>query len=177
MRAPTTSAAPPTIVTQPTIRAQPLTAAAFAAFGEVLEAPADAGRVYFDGALANGRTAAWPSLSMSRARPAPAGPLTARVMERHAHSSQSFIALEAARWLVTVAPHSPAGGPDMTQAEAFVCGPGQGMTYRADVWHHPLTVLDAPAVFAVFMWRDGGSGDEEFVDIAPVTIDSDGVMP
>ena len=93
------------------------------------------------------------------------------------HSSQSFVALEAARWLVMGAPRHAAGGPDMARAAAFVGGQGQGITYRADVWHHPLTVLDAPAAFAVFMWRDGSADDEEFVDIAPLLVDSEGVMP
>ena len=38
-------------------------------------------------------------------------------------------------------------------------------------WHHPVTVLDAPASFAVLMWRDFTAGDEEFVDVkTPVTI-------
>jgi ureidoglycolate lyase len=31
-------------------------------------------------------------------------------------------------------------------------------------------VLDKPGRFAVFMWRDGGKGDEEFVPVAPFTI-------
>jgi ureidoglycolate lyase len=34
-------------------------------------------------------------------------------------------------------------------------------------WHHPLTVLDGPASFAVLMWRDGTTGDEEFVPVDP----------
>jgi ureidoglycolate lyase len=161
----------------PELKAQKLTASAFAPYGEVLELPAAAGRSYFEDALANGRPAARPSLSLSRVMPAPAGPVTARVMERHAHSSQSFVAVEAARWLVMVAPKNATGGPDMARAAAFVCGQGQGITYRADVWHHPMTVLDAPASFAVFMWRDGSAGDEEFVDIAPLVVDSDGVVP
>jgi ureidoglycolate lyase len=58
----------------------------------------------------------------------------------------------------------------MARARAFVAGPGQCVTYGADVWHHELTVLDGPLGFGVFMWRDGTAGDEEFVDIAPVTI-------
>ena len=92
-------------------------------------------------------------------------------MERHAWSSQSFVPLDPARWLVLVAPHAAAGGPDMARAAAFVAGPGQGVTYGADVWHHGLTVLDAPARFAVFMWRDGTVGDEEFVDVEPFTVE------
>ena len=33
-----------------------------------------------------------------------------------------------------------------------------------------LTVLDKPGRFAVFMWRVGGKGDEEFVPVKPFTI-------
>ena len=63
------------------------------------------------------------------------------------------------------------GGPDMRGARAFLAGPRQGVTYGANVWHHPLTILDRPARFAVFMWLDGGKGDEEFFALpAPVTI-------
>lgn len=159
------------------LTAEPLTAAGFAPFGDVLTPPAQPGRAYFADALANGRATAQPSLSLSRVEPAPVGSLSAVVMERHAHSSQSFIALEAGRWLVVVAPHGPDGGPDMANARAFVCGAQQGITYRADVWHHPLTVLDAPATFAVLMWRDGSAGDEEFVDIQPHVIETAGVRP
>ena len=40
-----------------------------------------------------------------------------------------------------------------------------------NVWHHPNTVFGAPAQFAVFMWRDGGKGDEEFFTLPePVKI-------
>ena len=35
-----------------------------------------------------------------------------------------------------------------------------------NVWHHPLTVLDEAAAFAILMWRTGGPGDEEFTDLA-----------
>lgn len=43
----------------------------------------------------------------------------------------------------------------MTRATAFVAEPRQGVTHGADVWHHGLTVLNAPARFAVFIWHDG----------------------
>lgn len=150
------------------IRAALLTAEAFAPFGEVLAAPAAPGRRYFEGAPANGRPGAWPSLSLSCREPS--SPHAVQ-MERHRFSSQSFVPLDPVRWLVLVAPHAEGGGPDMAQAMAFVVGPGQGVTYRADVWHHGLTVLDRPARFAVFMWRDGTGGDEEFVDVAPVSVE------
>ena len=152
------------------MRAVPLTAAAFAPFGEVLTPPDAPGHDYFERALANGRPGAWPSLSLTLREPA-VSPVTVTAMERHAWSSQSFVPLDPARWLVLVAPHIAAGGPDMARAAAFVAGPGQGVTYGADVWHHGLTVLDAPARFAVFMWRDGTAGDEEFVDVEPFAVE------
>lgn len=152
------------------IRAVPLDPAVFAPFGEVLVVPAQPGRIYFEAALASTRPAAWPSLSLTVREPS-AQPLTVTAMERHASSSQSFVPLGPARWLVLVAPHAAGGGPDMTQAQAFVAGPGQGVTYRADTWHHGLTVLGKATGFAVFMWRDGTAGDEEFVDVEPLPVE------
>lgn len=152
------------------LTATPLTAAGFAPFGDVFAVPASPGRHYAEAALGNARAGAWPSLSVALRDPAPPGPIIARVMERHAFSSQSFVPMAPGRFLVLVAPHAATGGPDMAQARAFVAGPGQGVTYGADVWHHGMTVLDAPLAFGVFMWRDGTAGDEEFVDIAPLTI-------
>ena len=65
---------------------RPLPAAAFEPFGEVLEAPADPGRVYIEDALANGRAAARASLSFARAGAADSdamsGPVIARLAER-----------------------------------------------------------------------------------------------
>ena len=46
----------------------------------------------------------------------------------------------------------------------------QGVTYKPNTWHHGLTVLDKPGRFAVFMWRAGTTGDEEFVPVEPFTI-------
>ena len=152
------------------IDARPLTADAFAPFGEVFAVPDAPGRHYAEAALANARPGARPSLSVALRDPAPPGPIVARVMERHEFSSQSIVPMGPGRFLVLVAPHAAAGGPDMTQARAFVAGPGQGVTYGADVWHHGMTVLDTPLAFGVFMWRDGTAGDEQFVDIAPLTI-------
>lgn len=152
------------------IRAAPLEAAAFARFGEVLDVPVAPGRTYFERALSSTRPGAWPSLSLTLRAPS-ATPVLVKAMERHAFSSQSFVPLAPVRWLVLVAPHLPGGGPDMAGAQAFLPGPGQGVTYGADVWHHGLTVLDAPAPFAVLMWRDGTATDEEFVDVDPLAVE------
>ena len=44
------------------------------------------------------------------------------------------------------------------------------MTYGVGVWHHPFTVLDRPARFAIVMWRDGTSADDDFVDVPPFAV-------
>lgn len=152
------------------ITINPLTAAAFAPYGDVIEAPARPGRRRFDEALANLRHDARPGLALSRTAPSPAGTVVLHQMERHAFSSQSFVALAGSRWMVAVAPHGPDGKPDTDRLEAFVAGPFQGITIRADTWHAPMTVFDAEALFAVFMWRDGSEGDEEFVPVEPVGV-------
>ncbi len=150
---------------------EPLIANAFAPFGEVLQVPAGGGRSYFDQALSNLRDAAKPSLSLAHRADIASLPFTATQMERHEFSSQTFVPIEAGPWLVMVAPHATGGGPDMTRARAFLAGPGQGVTYGANVWHHPLTILERPASFAIFMWLTRGPGDEEFFTLkTPVTI-------
>ncbi|WP_333669488.1 ureidoglycolate lyase [Elioraea tepidiphila] len=149
--------------------ARALTAEAFAPFGEVLAAPDAPGRIAIDRALETRRAQARPSLSFTHKQPS-ALPLVSTTMERHRHSSQTFIPMQAGRWLVLVAPHGAAGRPDMERARAFVARPDQGVTYAADVWHHPLTVLDRAARLAVFMWKDGTPSDDEFVEVAPFEI-------
>lgn len=155
----------------PLLTPEPLTQAAFAPYGQVIEGPADFGRRYVSEALANGRPHAKPSLSLALIRPLIATRLEAVKMERHEFSSQSFVPVDVSRYLVIVAPHGADGRPDAARLTVFLAAGNQGVTYGMNVWHHPMTVLDRPAQFAIFMWLDGGRGDEEFVDLAaPATI-------
>lgn len=67
------------------------------------------------------------------------------------------------RFLIVAAPSLPNNTPDLARLRAFLCHPGQGINYRAGVWHHPIIALDQPAEFAMLAWEDGSSGDcEEF---------------
>jgi ureidoglycolate lyase len=152
------------------IIAQPLTAEAFAAFGDVFAAPSQPGRTYIDAALGNARGDARLCLSVSRLTPFAEPEIAIKYLERHEFSSQTFIPMEVSRALVVVAPSGPDGGPDAAGLRAFVADAGQGFTYRMNVWHHGMTVLDAPASYAIVMHRTGGHdgpgpGDEEFVDL------------
>ena len=149
---------------------QKLTQSAFAPYGEVLAAPETPGREYYDFSLASGRADAWPSLSLVLKLPIPHLPIDADLLERHEFSSQTFVPLDVSRWLIVVCPHGPGGGPDVSRALAFLAAPDQGITYRMNVWHHGLTVLDRPARFAVLMWRNGTASDEEFVPVPRMTV-------
>ncbi len=147
------------------LTARPLTAEAFAPYGEVLVAPKEFGRTYIEQRLANGRPNAAPSLSFSLAKPIADLPLQATQMERHEFSSQSFVPMGPGRWFVIVAPMAVNGRPDEAKVEAFVAGPGQGVTYGMNVWHHPLSVIGDPIRFAIFMWLERSRTDEEFVQL------------
>lgn len=149
---------------------QELTLAAFAPYGEVIRIPDAPGREYFESGFANARSSAWPSLSTVLKMPVDGLPLEANLLERHEFSSQTFVPIDVSRWLIVVCPHAERGGPDVERAVAFFAGPGQGVTYAMNTWHHGLTVLDRPARFAVFMWRDATSADEEFVPVAPFMV-------
>lgn len=148
------------------LRPRPLTADAFAPFGSLAPAPAPGTRTEV-GPARNLRDTTVACLRWTLARPG-ALPLRVGTMERHRFSSQSFIPLGPARWLVLTAPHASAGGPDMAHARAFIADGTLAVTYAPDVWHHPLTALDGGGGFAVFTFLDGSADDEEFV---PVTAD------
>ena len=149
---------------------QPRTRAAFAPFGDVIDIPTSTGRTYYEDALGNLRPDARPSLSVSQREPTLAKRLVVAMLERHEFSSQTFVPLDVERWLVVVAPNAQSGGPDVTGVRAFIANGCQGVTYRANTWHHGLTVFDRPSRFAVFMFCDGGKGDEEFVPVKPFTL-------
>ena len=152
------------------ITPQPLTRQAFAPFGDVIDIPDQAGRTYYEDALGNLRPGAHPSLSVSLKPELVDRSLRAELLERHEFSSQTFVPIDVQRWLIVVAPHAGTGGPDLAGVRAFIATGRQGVTYKANTWHHGLTVLDRPGRFAVFMWRDGTKGDEEFVSVKPFTI-------
>ena len=157
----------------------PLTPEAFAPFGDVVSAGLRAGAsanqgtaVRFDGAaqLETTRPAARPNLAVFRSI-AKTLPFELRLLEKHPCSTQAFLPMLCARFLVCVAPPMPDGSPDVARLVAFLCGPGQGINYQRGVWHHPILALDAPAEFAMLAWEDGGPLDcVEWPLPAPVRI-------
>ncbi|KUJ78651.1 ureidoglycolate lyase [Ruegeria profundi] len=146
------------------IVAAPLTAAAFAPFGDVLEASGEPDKIinqgqcgrYHDLAgldFSDGRA----GISLFHANPRHL-PYRLDMVERHPAGSQAFIPMTHQPFLVIVAPDVD-GRPG--QPLAFVTAPGQGVNYRRGTWHGVLTPLHDPGLFAVVDRIGEGANLEE----------------
>lgn len=145
----------------------PITPEAFAPFGDVVSAGIVAGKSANQGtavrcdwscALESTRSGARPNLAVFRSV-AKTLPFEVRLLERHPCSTQAFLPMVCTRFLVCVAPALPDGSPDLDHLVAFRCGPGQGINYHRNIWHHPILALDGPADFAMLAWEDGSPLD------------------
>jgi ureidoglycolate lyase len=152
---------------------RPLTAGAFAPFGDLLSFdPAKARLVNDSNALRSDLparlsfSAGKPNLALYRVE-AQRLPLTIAVMEHHPNSSQAFIPVSAERFLVVVAPTAPDGSPDIWRCEAFVGQRGQGFNYYPGVWHAPIIALDAGGDFLMLIWEQGAAEDCRIERLSP----------
>ena len=145
-----------------TLTIEPLTSAAFAPFGQVIETsgaqhyPINNGMTerYHDLARVElGGVHPRPLISIFHGQPY-ALPLTLKLVERHPLGSQAFYPLSANPWLVIVA-EDDAGTP--TRLRAFAPAPGQGVNIAMNTWHGVLTPLQAASDFLVI--DRGGEGD------------------
>ena len=138
---------------------RPLTAQAFAPFGEVIELESGGERVSINGGTSMRHhtlacpTAAAPgalALSLFDAAATPQ-PCALQCMERHHLGSQSFTPFGAAlQMLVVVADARLLAGQLAPQhLRAFVSNGRQGINLHAGVWHHPLLSLQAGAWLVV----------------------------
>jgi ureidoglycolate lyase len=156
------------------IVAEPLTEAGFRSFGRVIGAPDGPGRPVnagtasrhdLEAVFAHATTAPLPTLAVYRCR-RQGLPATVPLLERHPLSSQAFLPLGPARWLVVVAPSTADGVPLPEAARAFLPLAGQGIVYAPGTWHSPLVALDRDADFAMLMWEAGGPADTEELRLA-----------
>lgn len=136
-----------------TIKIEPLSASAFAPFGDVLEAHGAPDRIINQGLCGrfhdrarldfgpDGRA----GISLFQAEPRDL-PLSLEMVERHPDGSQAFVPMSANPFLVIVAPDED-GTPGTPRA--FMTAPGQGVNYLRGTWHGVLTPLHPPGLFAV----------------------------
>lgn len=149
------------------IRPKPLTQAAFARFGDVIETehcaqqfPINTGYTQrfhdlatLDIAANGGR----PLINIFRSTPL-STPIVLAVMERHPLSSQAFYPLSNNPYLVAVAPK---GTFDVTAVEVFLVSPSQGVNYHPGTWHHFCLALQQTSDFLVIDRGGQGSNCDE----------------
>jgi ureidoglycolate lyase len=141
---------------------QPLSKAAFAPFGDVIET--DGAEVininqgtterFHDLARIQTHKGGHTLVNIFRGQPRPR-PIEISMMEYHPLGSQAFIPLQPAPWLVVVA--RPGKTVTVNDLVAFQAAPDQGVNYHAAVWHHPLLVEQNNHDFLVV--DRGGPGD------------------
>lgn len=158
-----------------TLTIEPLTSAAFAPFGQVIETsgahhyPINNGMTerYHDLARVElGGVHPRPLISIFHGQPY-ALPLTLKLVERHPLGSQAFYPLSANPWLVIVA-EDDAGIP--IRLRAFAPAPGQGVNIAMNIWHGVLTPLEAASDFLVVDRGGEGNNLEEHHFDAPWTV-------
>ncbi len=159
------------------LAAVPLTAEAFAPFGDVIETAGHTPRLINEGTserfddlapvdvLANGGR---PLISIFKATPRPL-PFKVKGLERHPLSSQAFYPLDGLPFLVVVA--EPGESSQRAgRVHAFRASGNQGVSYRRNTWHHALLALERTCHFLVI--DRGGTGencDEVGVEAVVVT--------
>ena len=154
------------------IIAQPLTAGAFAPFGDVMDTAGDPDRLINAGLcgrwhdrarldFGDGRA----GISLFDAEPR-ALPYSCDLLERHPDGSQAFIPMSLNPFLVIVAPDD---GGEPGQPQAFVTAPGQAINLDRGIWHGVLTPLHAPGLFAVID-RIGDGANLQEVRVTPFTV-------
>ncbi|MBZ4021619.1 Ureidoglycolate hydrolase [Rhodobacter sp. TJ_12] len=155
---------------------EPLTAEAFAPFGDLIEVAGpptkminagmcgrhdDLARLDFDPDQ-GGRAGI--SLFDAQAR---ALPYALDLVERHPLGSQAFLPLDGVPFLVCVA-EDDGGTP--VRFRAFLTAPGQGVNLLRNTWHGVLAPMGAPGRYAVVDRIGGGVNLEEYPLDPPIMI-------
>ena len=156
-----------------TLHAVPLTAAAFAPFGEVIEVegarhfPINGGTTerYHDLARIEPGAGGRAIVSIFRGQPR-RFPLVIDMLERHPLGSQAFMPLQGRPYLVVVA----APGAQPGRLHAFVARGDQGVNYRPGTWHFPLIAVGEVSDFLVIDRQGDGANCDELRLTAPTSL-------
>ncbi|MBJ6987544.1 ureidoglycolate lyase [Devosia sp. MC521] len=137
-----------------TLRIEPLTAEAFAPFGQVIQTEGSnhftinrgmTERYHDLATIQLGGTDPRPMISLFAGQPY-ALPLSLDMVERHPLGSQAFYPTSAASWLVIVAENED---EKPVRIRAFRPAPGQGVNIAINTWHGVLCPIEKPASFIV----------------------------
>lgn len=152
-----------------TLKALPLTAQAFAPFGDVVEVTGDPDVIINQGMCGRHHDLAQLDFTDGRAgislfdAKARSFPYSLDLVERHPLGSQAFVPLSGVPFLVTVA-EDDNGTP--VNPRAFLTGPGQSINLHRNVWHGVLAPIGAPGQYIVVdRIGDGNNLQEHWFDV------------
>lgn len=149
----------------------PLTAEAFAPYGDVIEA-SDRAQIM---PINYGQTTRFHDLARidvadeggraitSIFRGKPLEPPILKIVERHPLGSQAFVPLHGRPYLIAVA---PPGVFDPARLTVFLAAAGQGVNYAKGTWHHFLLPLEAESDFLVID-REGPGENLDEIELSP----------
>ena len=150
------------------IKAEKLTAAAFAPYGDVLDASGEPDKLINQGRCGRFHDRATLDFADGRAGVSifkgemQTLPLSLEMVERHPEGSQAFVPMSADPFLVVVA-RDEAGTP--VEPKAFLTESGQAINFHRGTWHGVLTPLSEPGLFAVVdRIGDGANLEEHWFD-------------
>lgn len=159
------------------LKIEPLTAEAFAPFGDVLDTAGapdkiinngmchryhDRAQMDFGADVGGGRA----GLNLFDAIPREL-PYEFDLLERHPLGSQAFVPMSYQPFLVIVAPDE---GGKPGQPRAFETTSGQAINFHRGTWHGVLTPLHGPGLFAVVDRIGAGDNLEEVSFEAPFVV-------
>lgn len=158
------------------ILTEPLTATAFAPFGDVIELKGAPDKIinqglcgrHHDLARVETDAAGRVGISLFDAEPR-ALPYQLEMMERHPLGSQAFLPLSPTSFLVIVAADD---GDRPGKPRAFLTAPGQGINLFRNIWHGVLTPLSPPGVFAVIDRIGAGDNLQEYWFDSPYRVEA-----
>lgn len=150
------------------IKAVPLTADAFAPYGDLMEASGTPDKMINQGKcgrfhdrarldFADGKA----GISIFKGEKETL-PLELQLVERHPEGSQAFVPMSADSFLVVVASDDNGVPKD---PKAFLTAPGQAINFHRGTWHGVLAPLSEPGLFAVIdRIGDGANLEEHWFD-------------
>jgi ureidoglycolate lyase len=156
------------------LSATPITAASYRPYGDLLSADREdveareanqgtAARKNHQIALVHDRPSARANVSSFRCSPRTEWPMPLLLLEKHPHSTQTFVPMNAKGYLVVVSGGGDA--PDLATLRAFIVEGGTAVSYHPGVWHHPMIALEEVTDFACLVWEDGSAGDAVVHDL------------
>lgn len=154
---------------------EPLTAEAFAPFGDLIDVLGPPDRLINGGLCGRhhdlarlsfeGEGRAGISLFDAQARGLP---YLLDLVERHPLGSQAFLPLDGVPFLVCVA--EDAGGVPV-RFRAFLTAPGQGVNILRNTWHGVLAPIGAPGRYAVVDRIGPGANLQEYPLLVPFRVE------